>query len=66
MSRFKNIFLFALLLLMTVVGNAQTRISGFINDATSGERLIGANITETGTTKGTVIILLKPEQQKEL
>jgi hypothetical protein len=36
------------------LATAQTRISGFVNDATSGERLIGANITETGTTKGTV------------
>lgn len=54
MRRFINIFLFTLLLIISVSGNSQTRISGFINDATSGERLIGANITETGTTKGTV------------
>jgi hypothetical protein len=53
MRWFKNILL-ASLFLSTVVVNAQTLISGFVSDATTGERLIGANITETGTTKGTV------------
>lgn len=53
MRRSKNIFLFILLLIITVSGYAQTRISGFVNDATSGERLIGVNVSEIGTTKGT-------------
>jgi hypothetical protein len=54
MRGFNNIFLIAVLIMFSVLATAQTRISGFVNDATSGERLIGANITETGTTKGTV------------
>jgi hypothetical protein len=49
-----KIILFASLILISAWVNAQTRISGFVKDASSGERLIGANITETGTTKGTV------------
>ena len=54
MREIKNIFLIASLFLSTVAVNAQTRVTGFISDASTGERLIGANITETGTTKGTV------------
>jgi hypothetical protein len=33
---------------------AQTRVSGFVTDASTGERLIGANISEISTIKGTV------------
>ena len=54
MREFKNIILITGFFLISVVSVAQTRISGFVNDAASGERLIGANISETGTTKGTV------------
>ena len=54
MRGFNNSFLIAVLILFSVLATAQTRISGFVKDAASGERLIGANITEIGTTKGTV------------
>jgi len=54
MGGFKNIVLVTGFYLISIVSIAQIRISGFVKDATSGERLIGANITETGTTKGTV------------
>jgi hypothetical protein len=45
-----------LIFLMSITVNAQNRInvSGFVKDKDSGERLIGANITETGTPNGTM------------
>lgn len=45
-----------LIFLLSFTVNAQHRInvSGFVKDRDSGERLIGANITETGTPNGTI------------
>lgn len=54
MRGIKSVVLFTVLFLITVTTTAQTRISGFVNDASSGERLIGVNVTETGSTRGTV------------
>ena len=54
MSSFSNFILITGLLLFAIVAHTQTRISGFVKDASSGERLIGANIIESGTMKGTV------------
>lgn len=46
----------ALIFLLSLTVNAQHRInvSGFVKDRDNGERLIGANITETGTPNGTM------------
>lgn len=54
MRNFIHIIFITGFTLISVVSIAQIRISGFVNDATSGERLIGASISEIGTTKGTV------------
>lgn len=45
-----------LFFLMSFTVNAQHRISvsGFVKDKDNGERLIGANVTETGTPNGTM------------
>src|SRR5512133_864904 len=45
-----------LIFLLSVTVSAQHRISvsGFVKDKDNGERLIGANITETGTQNGTM------------
>ncbi|MHC1778048.1 MAG: carboxypeptidase-like regulatory domain-containing protein [Lentimicrobium sp.] len=40
------------LMLLTLSGYSQTRISGFVKDALSGELLIGANVNEKGTLNG--------------
>ena len=42
-----------LLFILPLWVNAQTRISGLVKDASSGELLIGATVWETGTTNGT-------------
>jgi hypothetical protein len=44
--------LLSILIALTLNGYTQIRISGFVKDAYSGERLIGANITEKGTLNG--------------
>jgi len=51
----KRIFLTGILLLVSSIVPAQnqTRISGFIRDRQSGERLIGANILASGERTGT-------------
>jgi len=54
MSRYKFIILFLVWVMAGFFAQAQTRISGFVTDALSGERLIGANVIEKGTIKGTV------------
>jgi hypothetical protein len=45
-----------LIFLLSLNVNAQHRISvsGFVKDKDNGERLIGANVTETGTPNGTM------------
>jgi hypothetical protein len=55
------------ILLTTISGYSQTRISGFVKDVISGERLIGATVSEKGTFKGSITdnngyfnILIKP------
>jgi hypothetical protein len=48
-------FILTILLLVASSGIlfAQKRISGFVKDAQTGERLIGASVVEPGTTNGT-------------
>jgi hypothetical protein len=43
-----------LLALLSVSAFAQHRIAGFVTDKLTGEKLIGANIVETGTANGTM------------
>jgi outer membrane receptor protein involved in Fe transport len=43
-----------LLISCSLVIQGQTRISGFVRDKNTGERLIGANVLLTGTQTGTV------------
>jgi len=42
------------LMLLTLSGYSQTRVSGFVMDAHSGERLIGANVSEKETFNGCI------------
>ncbi|PKP49587.1 MAG: hypothetical protein CVT94_04735 [Bacteroidetes bacterium HGW-Bacteroidetes-11] len=42
------------LMLLTLSGYSQTRVSGFVKDALSGERLIGANVSEKETFNGCI------------
>ena len=49
----KNLlFLFLLILSLTVVAQKKHTLSGYIKDAATGETLIGATITEKGNSKG--------------
>jgi len=54
MRNIRHLIFLATLILITISGYSQTQISGFVKDASSGERLIGANIVAKGTLKGTV------------
>jgi hypothetical protein len=51
----KRLFVIVTLLLFLIINSAiaQHHISGFVSDKLTGERLIGANVFETGTTNGT-------------
>jgi len=50
----KFLSVLSLFLLVVVVGNAQTTVSGVVTDASTNETLIGANVLVQGTTAGTI------------
>ena len=50
---YRKIFVLLLFCLATTHLAAQIRVSGFVSDSLSGERLIGVNIVETGAANGT-------------
>lgn len=49
----KKIFLLITFIVFSQITHAQNRISGYIKDAKTGENLIGANIWQPATKKGT-------------
>lgn len=54
MRNIRHLSLLAALVLIIINGYSQTRVSGFVKDVLSGERLIGANVTEKETFKGSI------------
>jgi len=49
---FKSIFILCFSVVLACNVSAQLHVAGFVTDSQTGERLIGANVVEQGTSNG--------------